>query len=85
MSDVHGQYNAARELLLNAEVIDENNRWVCGEGHLVIVGDIFDRGPDVTPTLWLIHNLQQEAERAGGRVHFLLGNHETMILGNDVC
>ncbi len=84
MSDIHGQYEAARKLLINAGVMDEDHAWTYGNGHLVIVGDIFDRGPMVNETLWLIHNLQQDAAAAGGKVHFLLGNHETMILAGDV-
>lgn len=84
MSDIHGQYNAARKLLINAGVMDEDHRWTYGHGHLVIVGDVFDRGPMVNEALWLIHNLQLDAAAAGGQVHFLLGNHETMILSGDV-
>ena len=84
ISDVHGQYEAARKLLLNAGVMDEQFNWTYGSGHLVVVGDIFDRGPQVNEVLWMIHNLMQEAPRHGGRVHFLLGNHETMVLGGDV-
>ena len=84
MSDIHGQYDAARKLLINAGVMNEEQKWTYGHGHLVIVGDIFDRGPAVNETLWLIYNLQEEAAASGGRVHFLLGNHETMILSGDV-
>lgn len=84
MSDIHGQYDAARKLLINGGVINEDNHWTYGHGHLVIVGDVFDRGPQVNEALWLIYNIQQEAASAGGRVHFLLGNHETMILSGDV-
>lgn len=84
MSDIHGQYDAARKLLINAGVMNEDHEWTYGHGHLVIVGDIFDRGPAVNEVLWLVHNLQLEAEASGGRVHFLLGNHETMILSGDV-
>ncbi|SEP56229.1 metallophosphoesterase [Neolewinella agarilytica] len=84
LSDIHGQYEVAKKLLENFGVIDENQHWIFGKGHLVIVGDVFDRGDEVNQALWLIHNLQLEAEKAGGRVHLLLGNHETMILAGDV-
>ena len=84
VSDIHGQYDVFRKLLTTHGVMDEHQRWAFGEGHFVIVGDIFDRGPQVTEILWLVHNLQLEAEQAGGRVHFLLGNHETMIMDGDV-
>ncbi|MEM9525329.1 MAG: metallophosphoesterase [Bacteroidota bacterium] len=84
MSDIHGQYEVARALLYKHGVIDEDAHWTFGKGHLVIVGDVFDRGDQVNATLWMIHNLQKEAATAGGRVHFLLGNHETMILEGDI-
>lgn len=83
LSDIHGQYETGRKLLEVNGVIDADQHWSFGKGHLVIVGDVFDRGDQVTELLWLIHNLQLEAERAGGRVHFLLGNHETMTLQGD--
>lgn len=84
VSDIHGQYDVAKKLLLSHGIIDEDQHWAYGEGHFVIVGDIFDRGDQVTELLWFVHNLQREAVAAGGRVHFLLGNHETMILDGDI-
>ncbi|PPK86332.1 calcineurin-like phosphoesterase family protein [Neolewinella xylanilytica] len=83
LSDIHGQFDAGRQLLEANGVIDENLHWSFGDGHLVIVGDIFDRGDQVTELLWLIHNLEMEAVAAGGKVHFLLGNHETLTLEGD--
>ena len=83
LSDIHGQFNTGRALLKANGVIDDELNWTFGQGHLVIVGDIFDRGDQVTELLWLIHNLQIKAEAAGGKVHFLLGNHETLTLEGD--
>ncbi|WP_116124554.1 metallophosphoesterase [Lewinella sp. IMCC34183] len=83
LSDVHGQFETTRKLLETNGIIDADMQWTFGTGHLVIVGDVFDRGDQVTEILWLIHNLEAEAEAAGGRVHFLLGNHETMVLEGD--
>ncbi len=83
LSDIHGQFDTGVHLLENNGIIDGDQHWAFGDGHLVIVGDIFDRGDQVTELLWLIHNLQIEAKAAGGRVHFLLGNHETMTLEGD--
>ena len=45
-----------------------------------MLGDVFDRGPRQTELLWLIYKLEQEAQSAGGGVHLLLGNHETLAL-----
>jgi hypothetical protein len=47
------------------------------------MGDIFDRGDEVTELLWFIHSLQKKAHEADGNVHLLLGNHELMNLVND--
>lgn len=84
LSDIHGQFDLAMEILKNNKVIDDNLNWIFGSGHFVIVGDVFDRGPKVTETLWFIYKLEQQAQDSGGKVHFLLGNHEYMILRNDL-
>ncbi len=84
LSDIHGQYDVLIELLTNNKIIDENLNWSFGEGHLVITGDIFDRGDKVNEVLWFIYKLEAQAKNKGGRVHYLLGNHEYMILYNDL-
>jgi len=83
VSDVHGDYESLIEVLQNGGVIDKNLRWVWGTGHLVVLGDIFDRGDKVNDCLWLIYRLEQESQRVGGLVHFILGNHELMVLRGD--
>jgi Calcineurin-like phosphoesterase len=48
------------------------------------LGDVVDRGPDSLQSLDLLERLQKDADRAGGAVHPLLGNHEVMrLLGDD--
>ena len=84
LSDIHGQYDLVIELLINNEIIDKNLNWIFGEGHLVIAGDVFDRGDKVNEVLWLIYNLEIQAKNSGGHVHFLLGNHEYMVLQKDL-
>jgi len=84
VGDIHGEYERVFSLLKNSRVIDKQGNWVWGRGDLVFVGDIFDRGSKVTETLWLIYNLEKQAERSGGRVHLLLGNHEPMIFEGDL-
>ncbi|MDG1527921.1 MAG: metallophosphoesterase [Polaribacter sp.] len=84
LSDIHGQYGLAVTLLKNNKIIDKNLNWRFGKGHLVIAGDIFDRGPKVHETLLLVYKLEQQAKKEGGKVHFLLGNHEYMVLHNDL-
>lgn len=84
ISDIHGQHDLSLKILRNNHIIDLNNNWNLGKGHFVICGDVFDRGPKVTEFLWFIYHLEKQAEKAGGKVHFLLGNHEFMVLHNDL-
>jgi len=84
VSDIHGQYEIFRKLLYKNGVIDHNNSWIWGNGHLVILGDVFDRGSKVHETLWLIYKLEQQSQAVGGFVHFLHGNHEVMVMQNDL-
>ncbi len=84
ISDIEGNLPAFYELLVAQQVVDARGNWIFGEGQLVMLGDLFDRGPDVTPLLWLLYKLEQEAQEAGGQVHILLGNHELMIFEGDL-
>lgn len=80
MADTHGEFEVMTEFLIRQEVVDENLSWKFGDGHMVVLGDIFDRGARQAEILWLLYKLEAEAEAHGGRVHVLLGNHETMAL-----
>ena len=84
LSDIHGQYDLAVEILKNNGIINSNFDWNFGKGHLVIVGDVFDRGPKINEMLWLLYKLEIQAKEKGGRLHFLLGNHEYMVLHKDL-
>ena len=84
ISDIHGAYGAMRRTLTNAGVIDAEGNWSGGDTHLVITGDILDRGPDSRDAMDLLMRLEIEADAAGGRVHVLLGNHEVMNLTGDL-
>ncbi len=84
ISDVHGQYQLMRELMLSSGVIDQANNWALGRGHFVVNGDNFDRGDEVLRILWFLFDLEQQALAQGGRVHLILGNHEQMVLQGDL-
>lgn len=83
MADTHGEFEIAVQLLQRHGVVDDRLRWSFGKGHLAVLGDVFDRGPNHTELLWLIYQLEAEAARAGGGVHLALGNHEAMVLTGD--
>lgn len=84
ISDVHGDFEAMRATLRNAGVIDESEAWTGGDTHLVITGDLLDRGPASRAAMDLVMKLEGEAAAAGGAVHQLLGNHEVMNLVGDL-
>ena len=66
VSDIHGYYNEFIKMLklINFQEKDE----------MYILGDIIDRGPHSAEMLWFA------IEEAPANVHFLLGNHEDMML-----
>jgi len=84
VGDVHGEFDTLTAVLRNASLIDREGKWSGERRHLVLLGDLFDRGDDVTRTLWFIYGLERQAEAAGGKVHVVLGNHEIMVLVNDL-
>ncbi len=83
ISDIHGQYKLFVKILRENNIIDDDNNWSFGTANLIIVGDIFDRGPQVNEALWLVYKLEQQAQEVGGQVHYLMGNHEEMIINKD--
>jgi len=84
LSDVHGDFYAMASTLENAGLVNEARAWTGEDAHLVITGDVLDRGPYSRAALDLIMRLEGEAEAAGGAVHMLLGNHEVMNLVGDL-
>ncbi len=80
LSDIEGNFDMFRKLLQANGVIDEKFNWIFSNGHLILIGDMFDRGNQVTECLWLIYSLEEKAKISGGYVHYILGNHEIMNL-----
>jgi len=84
VGDVHGRYDQMSNLLMKANIIDADLNWIAGKSQVVFLGDVFDRGDDVTKVLWFIYELEQKAALAGGKVHLVLGNHEIMTMTKDL-
>ena len=84
IADIHGAYDAMVATLQNVDVLGDDLEWTGGQTQLVIVGDILDRGPKSRAAMDLLMRLEGEAAAAGGRVHVLIGNHESMILTGDM-
>ncbi len=84
VGDLHGDFDACTRILRSANLIDKNNAWIGGKTHLVQTGDVLDRGIEARKILDLLMSLEVQAEKAGGRVHALLGNHEVMNIRGDL-
>ncbi|WP_299114887.1 metallophosphoesterase [uncultured Winogradskyella sp.] len=83
ISDIESGYKTFRDFLINNAVIDQSLNWTFGKGHLVLVGDFMDRGFSTTQLLWFIYKLEQDANKQGGHVHFIIGNHELKNMYGD--
>ena len=84
IGDVHGDYEQFLAVLRSAKLIDSQESWSGEKTHLVQTGDVVDRGPDSRKVMDLLMKLEKEARRAGGWVHFLIGNHEAMNIYGDL-
>jgi hypothetical protein len=84
IGDTHGEFDRVVQLLRNAGLINDALQWTGGNKQIVFVGDVVDRGPDVTRLLWFLYRLEREAHAQKGRVHILLGNHEIMVMLGDL-
>jgi hypothetical protein len=84
IGDVHGAYDRFVEILKVTGVIDGGLHWVAGKTHVVQLGDLLDRGDDSRKVMDLARALEREAEKAGGRMHLLLGNHEIARMLGDL-
>lgn len=83
VADTHGELGILVALLQSQGIVDEALGWSFGQGHVAVLGDVVDRGAHQIEILWLIYKLEAEAHAAGGALHFLLGNHEALMLRGD--
>ena len=78
IGDLHGDLDKARRAFSLAGLVDAADRWTGGATVAVQVGDILDRGDQEVELYYWLERLQREAAAAGGALHVLNGNHETM-------
>ncbi|GAA6009603.1 hypothetical protein JCM11491_001031 [Sporobolomyces phaffii] len=78
IGDIHGDYPALTKILRKAALIDLKGQWIGQDAVLVQTGDIVDRGVDTIACYRFMQSLRPMAEKAGGAVVSLLGNHEIM-------
>ena len=94
IGDIHGDFNVLKKCLLKAKLVDPvNYNWIGKDTFVVQVGDILDGGGrgynnNVNPMeeyqiFDLLNKLDRQAVQKGGRVFYLIGNHEIMnFMGN---
>ncbi|GAA6032125.1 hypothetical protein JCM8097_007085 [Rhodosporidiobolus ruineniae] len=78
VADIHGDLPHLMRILRRAELVDLKGQWTGGETILVQTGDIVDRGPDTIAIYRYLQTLRPQAEKAGGGLLSLMGNHEVM-------
>lgn len=84
VGDLHGDYDAWNAILRAAGLINAEGRWAGGRTILVQTGDVVDRGPDSLKIIDQVMRLAKEAQRAGGKLIVLTGNHEAMMVTGDL-
>jgi hypothetical protein len=84
IGDLHGDYEQYQKVMRDAGLINPRGKWTGGKTHLVQTGDVVDRGPDSMKIIEHLQDLRKQAQRKGGRVHTLIGNHEAMISYGDL-
>lgn len=84
VGDVHGDYESFIKTLEEAGVTNGSGKWKAGNTHLVQMGDIPGYGADTTKIMRYLMKLEQQALKAGGRVHVLIGDHEAMNITGDL-
>ncbi|RZS41036.1 calcineurin-like phosphoesterase family protein [Herbihabitans rhizosphaerae] len=81
VGDIHGHRDELVAALVDAGLLDADEKWSGGDAHMWFLGDFVDRGPDGVGVIDLVMRLAEEAAEADGSVDTLLGNHEVLLLG----
>ncbi len=83
IGDLHGDLAATKRALRLAGAIDVSDTWVGGALVVVQTGDEIDRGDDDRTVLDFLEALRGAAQKAGGALLLLSGNHEVMNVARD--
>ena len=75
IGDIHGDLHALLSILEESGLIDSEGNWAAGQTHLVLMGDLIGGKEESRLLLGFLIRLEQQAKRASGFVHTLLGIH----------
>lgn len=91
--DIHGDYELAILLLKKSKLINDNLDWIGGDTQLIQIGDLIDEcrlpgrcgmveiqnsSKTDLSLIFLFIDLNIKAQKSGGGVNILLGNHEIL-------
>ena len=87
LGDVHADQPKMLRVLRAAKLIDPTDanqpvKWTGEKAMLVLTGDFIDKGPSSLAVITTLRILQEQAEKAGGRVILCLGNHEAEFIAS---
>ena len=94
LGDIHGDFAVLKKALYKAKLINSRLKWIGGNSHLVQLGDLLDgkiranykpnyaeiSAMEEFTIFEFLNDLDRQARLLGGRVHYLIGNHELMNL-----
>jgi len=83
VGDVHGDLDALIRILVGVAILGEDGRWIAQSTRLVLIGDLNDRGPESINVMDFVISLSKDAEREGGNIDALVGNHELLAVQQD--
>ncbi|KAK4850330.1 hypothetical protein QYF36_005752 [Acer negundo] len=83
IGDLHGDLEKSKQAFKIAGLIDDSDRWVGGSSTVVQIGDVLDRGDDEIKILYFLEKLKREAQKYGGKLITMNGNHEIMNIEAD--
>lgn len=74
IGDIHGRLDLFDRILASIETDDRQRD--AASTHIILLGDLIDRGPD---SRGVVERAMALGEH-GGRVHFICGNHEELLI-----
>lgn len=83
LSDIHGDFEAMLAILMERGLIDDRGKWIGGESHLVVNGDLIAGEKYSRFLLDFLMTLERQAKAAGGNLHVVLGNKEILAVQKD--
>lgn len=83
IGDINGGYTELVSLLKEVQLIDASQNWVGSDSHLVSLGNLPGEAGNGRKVISLFMKLEQQAIRAGGKLHVVLGDADVGALAEN--